>query len=350
MHEKGRGERRLDVLVPMDTIAKERTLQNAARWHARMHADECTDTDRTAFEQWRRSDVAHAQAYALAERTSMKLDRLSEDPRLRALAQLAAPPSIVDTKSIAPRQTLRWIIPAALAASVALSALVLGFVPEAWNRDTSGVAYESPVDSTRVVTLDDGSTVQLDVGTRMLVSLSPDSRRIKLLSGRAVFNVAHDRSRPFSVMAAYSRTTALGTRFQVQLGSEQVVVTLEQGSVAIDNEASVPGWHEQLIPGEQLNVDLKTAMRNKAIVDPGVATSWTRGRHLFRGTPLHEAIDEVNRYAKRKVRIGDPSLAELPVAGNFIVGDSDMIIAAFAAVLPLRAGDAEDGSIILFRR
>jgi len=327
-------------------MVNERTLQEAAGWHARMHAADCTDEDRIAFEQWRQCDAAHARAYEMAERTSLKLDSLMrEDPRLRALAQQARASTATPV-----RRTARWTIPAALAASVAVAMFCLRFLPEALDQGTATVAYESSLERPRTVTLHDGSTVQLDVATRILVQMSPDRRRISLLSGRAMFDVAHDRSRPFSVSAADSRTTALGTRFQVQLDTDHVVVTLAQGSVAVDDESATRDWHEQLRPGEQLSVDMKTAMLTKTTVDPGVVTSWTRGRHLFRSTPLREAIDEVNRYAQKKIRLGDPSLGDLTVGGNFIAGDSELIVAAFAAVLPLSVVDDGNEEIILFRR
>jgi len=327
-------------------MVNERTLQEAAGWHARMHAADCTDEDRIAFEQWRHSDVAHARAYEMAERTSTQLDSLvREDPRLRALAQQARAASAIPA-----RRTTRWFVPAALAASVAIAMICLRFLPDALDEGTATVVYESSRDRPRTVTLQDGSTVQLDIATRVLVQMSPDRRRLSLLSGRAMFDVAHDRSRPFSVSAADSRTTALGTRFQVQLDTDHVVVTLAQGSVAVDDESAARNWHEQLRPGEQLSVDVKTAMLTKTTVDPGVVTSWTRGRHLFRSTPLREAIDEVNRYAQKKIRLGDPSLGDLTVGGNFIAGDSELIVAAFAAVLPLSVVDDGNEEIILFRR
>jgi transmembrane sensor len=81
-----------------------------------------------------------------------------------------------------------------------------------------------------------------------------------------------------------------------------------------------------------------------------MATSWSRGRLLFRGTPLAEAIEEVNRYSARKVRLADPSLADLAIGGNFIAGDSELIVSAFAAALPIRAVEGGGGEILLFRR
>lgn len=323
-------------------MENERTLREAAGWHARLHAPDCTDEDRLAFEHWRRSNVAHARAFEMAQRMSARLDSLREDPRVRAMAQQAR----ADGDAHRPA---RWMLPAALAASVALAMVTLRFLPDMFAGDAA-VAYESSADQTRTVTLQDGSTVQLDVGTRITVQMSTDHRRINLLSGRAMFDVAHDRSRPFAVTAAQARTTALGTRFQVQLQTDQVVVTLAQGSVAIDDQSRTRGWHEQLRPGEQLSVDMKTAMLKKTAVDASVATSWTRGRHLFRGTPLRDAIEEVNRYAHKKVRLGDPSLGALAVGGNFIAGDSELIVGAFAAVLPLSVVDDGNKEIILFRR
>jgi transmembrane sensor len=324
-------------------MANDSTLQEAAGWHARMHAADCTDEDRAAFEQWLLLDAAHGKAYALAQRTSVQLDQLaSSDLRLRALARLAREePQVV-------RRAARWKIPAALAASVAVAVLTLHFVPDGASGDANSIVYESTT-GTRTVTLDDGSTVQLDVATRLTVSMRPDRRQIHLLAGRAVFDVAHDRSRPFSVMAADSRTTALGTRFQVELAPEQVVVTLEHGSVAIDEESDA-AWHEQLLPGEQLSVPARGSTRSKSTVDPGMVTSWTRGRHLFRSTPLSDAVADINRYASKKVRLGDPSLGNLMVGGNFIAGDSEQIVAALAAALPLSVVNDGHTEIILFRR
>ena len=88
----------------------------------------------------------------------------------------------------------------------------------------------------------------------------------------------------------------------------------------------------------------------KTSVDTYMATSWSRGRLVFRGTPLAEALEEVNRYSTRKLRLADPSLASLPVGGNFIAGDSELIVSAFAAALPLRSVDGGGGEILLFRR
>lgn len=328
----------------------ERTLQEAARRYARLQADDCTLEDREAAQSWQEEDPNHRRAYELAEQVSSGVTALSGDERLRALADEAF---AAYQPAASKQETNRWSMAAALAASIAIVAFATWQIaPRIVTEHAQTVAYETTAHDRDKVTLADGSVVQLDVGTRLTVRMSAERRQIELLSGRALFEVAHDSSRPFSVSAAGTRTTALGTKFQVQRSDEQIVVTLTEGSVAVDHadsRAAASGWHERLIPGEQLSIDAMTRQRQRQFVDVHVATSWTQGRHIFRGTPLHSAVDEVNRYASRKVRLGDPSLADLPVSGNFIVGDSEVVVDAFAALLPLRVVDAGDSEIILFR-
>jgi transmembrane sensor len=336
----------------MDPSQHEQTLLVAARWQARLHAADCSPGERAAFEEWRQADPVHAQAFALSERVTDGIDHLQlVDPRFQALLDeaLQSPAEDAGAKD-ARRQPRHWAFPATFAAGLACAMIALRFLPGALEPEDVAVAYESQTRAARIVQLEDGSIVQLDVASRMLVSLTPQYRKIELLSGRAMFDVAHDKSRPFSVSAASSKTTALGTRFEVDLQSKQVVVTLAEGAVAVDNEAGARTWQEQLLPGEQLKIDRGTAVRSKSIVEPQLVTSWTQGRHAFRGTPLQQALDEVNRYSQTKIRLGDPTLAQLPVAGNFVVGDSEAVVSAFAALLPLRVVASGDDEVILFRR
>ena len=339
----------------MELMKHERTLQEAARRYARLQAADCTKRDIDAAAEWQAENPENRQAYELAERLSTGVIALSADERyghkLRALADEAfsaypqSPPSRRNAVRV-------WRVAAGLVATVAVAAIAAWQIaPHVVSDSAQRVAYESADQERRTLTLADGSIVQLDVDTQIAIRMSDDRRQIELLSGRALFSVAHDSSRPFSVKAAGSRTTALGTKFQVQRDAEQVVVTLTEGSVAVDRADGASGadWYERLAPGEQIDIDGTTQQRLRRFVDVNVTTSWSLGRHIFHSIPLHVAIDEVNRYATRKVRLGDPSLADLPVSGNFIAGDSEMVVDAFAAVLPLRVVEAGDREIILFQ-
>jgi len=320
----------------------------AARWYARIHAPDCTGRDREAFEKWLRSDPAHWHAYANAERTVRRFDQLiEEDDGLRALADDVCGEPVTTTRR-------RWAVPAALAASliVALVAFrMVGFV----EHSAPAEVFATRSDQQRDVTLADHSVVHLDVGSEISVNIGDRTREITLTRGRALFDVAKDRERPFMVTAGRTRTTALGTKFQVQQSGERVIVVLAEGSVSVapfnqETPAEPAPWEERLAPGEQLSVEGRRAPPVKISVDTYMVTSWSRGRLVFRGTPLAAAVEEVNRYSTRKLRVADPSLASLPVGGNFIAGDSELILSAFEAALPLRSVDGGGGEILLFRR
>lgn len=324
---------------------RESVVDVAARWYARIHAPDCTGRDREEFEAWLRGSPNHWRAYADAEQTVRRFDLLLEnDPQLRALADEARGPRVIVRR--------RWKVPAALAASliVALVAVRLGGVGE---RPQPAELFATSTHEQRAITLADNSVVHLDVGSEIAVSMTDGAREITLKHGRAMFDVAKDRERPFVVTAGGTRTTALGTKFQIEHGADRVVVVLTEGSVSVaplDTADHSATWKEWLAPNEKLSIEDGRAMPVKTTVDSYMATSWSRGRLVFRGTPLGEAIEEVNRYSTRKVRLADPSLASLPVGGNFIAGDSELILSAFAAALPLRSVDGGGGEILLFRR
>jgi transmembrane sensor len=326
-----------------DVTDNDRLLQEAARWHARLQAVDCSAQERAAFENWCNRHPAHARAYEQAERVDANIDRLmATDARLQALAEQACKPAA------ARRPKLGWTIPAALAAGLALAVVAIQFSTRP-DPTTAALAYDTAAQR-RTITLEDGSRVAMDVATRLEVRMSAQRREIKLLAGRALFDVAHDASRPLSVTAASARTTALGTRFQVQSEHGRVLVTLAEGSVAVDDVSEESRWREKLVPGEQLSVDVLGSSVDKHSIDLQYATGWSRGWHVFRGTPLAEAIEEINRYAVRKIRLGDPSLAGLPVGGNFLTGDSELIVEALASVLPVRVVVGGGDEILLFRR
>lgn len=323
-------------------------LEEAARWSARLQAPDCTQQERDAFAEWRRND-ANREAFRNAERLSTLVFRASTtDSRLRAMAEqaLAAGPSAEQAPG---RGKRTWWVPASLAAGIVAAVLVLGF---GGLSDTGvDVVHYASAAAQRQIILPDGTSVHLDVRTEIDVQLGAGIRQINLHRGRALFDVAHDAERPFVVTAGDGRVTALGTAFQVyRRSSHEVIVTLTEGAVEVSSDTERGrARHQRLAPGEELRITHESDAWRKQRIDVAASTSWAEGRHVFRDSPLTEAVDEVNRYAPRRVVIADPSLRDLTVSGSFVTGDSASIVAAFAAVLPIRAAESGD-EILLFRR
>jgi transmembrane sensor len=335
----------------MNASSEDQRANDAARWYARLQAPDCTPADRTDFLRWCAEDPANAEAFARAKAIAAALSRAaSTNERLRAMAAEARATAAAQAAATRARRR-------SLAAITALAASVLAAVGIAvWQRPAA--TPESAVntvhivadDATRVVTLEDGTEVHVDVETTLEVRYGDSERQVVLERGRAVFDVAHDAHRPFSVTAGKSTVTALGTRFQVERSLDDVVVTLAEGAVTVTATVAGASREERLLPGEQLSILGRDEVLRRRTVDARAATSWSLGRLVFREERLIDAIREVNRYAAVKVRIADESLGDLRVSGTFFTGDSEAAVAAFAAVLPISISHGQDGEIVLTRR
>lgn len=342
----------------------------ADAWFARLRAPECSAAERALFEAWCDADPRHAEAYADTEELWRRLGALSEAPELMTLEReavhalreapeqetwransnvaTALPASRYNTMA---RRRSAWATSLGLAAA-AMLALALGmwfFVPSL--TDAPPLVYVA-TDQLRNITLSDGSELQLDVGTRVSAQLSSESRLIELKGGRAIFAVAHDAGRPFIVVAADSRVTAIGTRFQVQSENKRVTVTLAEGVVAVQRGATTGRASQQtrLQPGEQVSYTSEQAVWDQRKVDADAATSWSQGRLVFHGAPLIEAVAEVNRYSLRKIHLADPELAALRLSGTFRTGDASVVATVLPAVLPVRVEAGPSGELLLHAR
>jgi len=107
-------------------------------------------------------------------------------------------------------------------------------------------------------------------------------------------------------------------------------VLLPAGSVARAGEAGVLVQKES--PGE---------------VDE--ALSWRQGILVFRDMTLADAVAEFNRYNTRQIRIEDPTVAGLRIAGNFRATNVDAFVRLLEHGYPLRV-EQGDSQVVLKAR
>jgi transmembrane sensor len=294
----------------------------AEAWFVRLMSPECSAAERRSFEEWRARSSVNDRAYVATERLWQRLDGMGADEVIGRHAAAALQPEPV---------VRRW--PLALAAGVIAVLVGVGIVSQVMTSAT--VEHYQTLGQSRKVTLSDGSEVTMDLATEIDVRLSRGERNIELVTGRALFDVAHDASRPFRVDTGQGQVTALGTQFQVDVDTDQIVVTLLEGSVSV----SPPEVHRQeptlrLAPGQQARYS--NARWTRRDVDAAAVVSWSSGFHVFSATPLSEAVREINRYSATKLRLADPSLESLVISGNFKTGDAETISSAWPIVLPVQ--------------
>jgi transmembrane sensor len=173
-------------------------------------------------------------------------------------------------------------------------------------------------------------------------------RRVDLLQGEAFFEVAKDTARPFVVGAGDQRVIAVGTQFSVRReeGDAQIVVT--EGKVRVESAAAAPSAAPQVLAAGSIAQASATGtlVQRKTLSQAEELLSWRRGSLVFHDATLAEATAEFNRYNAHKIRIADPRIGELRIAGSFRSTNADAFVRLLKRGYPLRA-DVDGDDIVL---
>jgi transmembrane sensor len=309
--------------------------QEASRWLAARDAATPSVEDETAFQDWISADIRHRVAYLRLEETWRRSDRLRE------ARPLDREP---DADLLRPQRVRgRWSL--AMAASLLVGLLFAGYVfvqsQFGWNH------YETPVGGFSRIVLEDGSVVDLNTNSDVKVRIGSKRREVRLLRGEGRFQVAHDSTRPFVVSAADADVRAVGTAFSVRLHEAQRVdVLVSEGSVAI---ASARVLHSPPVQAGEVAVLMPDRLSVSRVEPQQIESrlAWTAGKLQFRGETLAAAVEEFNRYNRRRIRLGDASLAELRVGGTFNATDPESFAAALTSTFNLRVEPGAPDTIVL---
>lgn len=200
--------------------------------------------------------------------------------------------------------------------------------------------YRTAPGEHRLITLDDGSTVDLGPGSALAVQFTNQQRRVKLLSGLAYFTVAPgsaNSSRPFLVTASNGTAQALGTQFIVAHLPEAVAVTVIEHTVKVQQPGQGSHCRQAVLnPGQSVRYTT-TGLGPVHDINPDYAASWRRNRLVFDRAPLEEAVNELNRYRHGKILITDSKLASRRISGVFNLNDPDTILKTIVQNLHLRS-------------
>lgn len=288
----------------------------AAHWYNQHLAGDMTLEDEYRFRDWINRSDAHRGAYKEIDRawyvagtTASDLAR-SDDP---------VPARVGSSRS----KVFAAVASILLVAGIGW--LSLGGLPFG-ERDHPAQAFQTETGQRATVTLPDGSIVLLDSETDMRFMDLPDERRVRLLRGRAYFEVASDSSRPFVVHAAGKTVRAIGTAFEVSMAHGELTVVLVEGKVRVEDATETENGTD-MTPGRQLVIDTdrRWTLTN---ADVEKEIGWTEGRLIFMHDPLSEAVAEVNRYSTRKLTFKDGTIPDREIVGVFTAGDVDGFIKA----------------------
>jgi len=190
--------------------------------------------------------------------------------------------------------------------------------------------------------LPDGTRVWLNAGSRLTYekTYGAESREVSL-TGEALFDVAHNATRPFIIHAAHVDIRVLGTRFNLKSypTDRTTETTLLKGSI----EVSIKDRPDEKIilkPNEKLviaNDDSTLHRRDPAAYKPqmteslvnirkpaydsitgiNVETSWVEDRLIFQDEAFATLSKDMERWYGVSIHFTRPELEDLHFTGNF---------------------------------
>ena len=286
-------------------------------WLLRLKAAPDDKALRADFEAWLAQSDRHRKAHRTIEAIWQQAEEL---PAARSMR----PPVAPKTRPTPTR--MRGFYYAVAAAAACLMLLASPSIRLQLMADHStGVAELDEV------VLNDGSRVTLDAASAIAIDYSAARREVKLLSGRAFFEVASLPERPFVVAASDVNVTVTGTSFSVGVSDMAVSVAVETGKVSVSRHGNELA---ALRIGERLSIG-PDGKADGGSVNPEDVGAWRGRRIIVQEATVREVVEQIGRYMPGIIVFGDREIAERRVTG---VIDLRRPVEALHAVVDLRQG------------
>ncbi|GER06403.1 peptide ABC transporter substrate-binding protein [Iodidimonas muriae] len=328
--------------------------ENAAHWCIVMDSGQASSAEKKAFADWITKDPAHMREYNLVHALWAEAAMFGGtlDPASDVITLF---PQEVDgrAKSAPVRHRSGRLLRVGHLAAAVLIALFLGLGaivlvgddPLEWAFGPGVEHFSTRKGESRLVSLSDGSVVEMNTQSEIEVRYGRHVREIRLLRGEAYFDVAKDPQRPFLVNADQTRVQAVGTEFNVRLRDADIAVTVIEGRVLVRQFTSKagkasPSLEESLGRNEQAILNKEEAgnhpsMLKTASVVPERFISWRQKRLLFEAAPLIDVVADFNRYNSMELILSDRSLDDLSISGVFDPRDPETFARTLEAMAPV---------------
>ncbi len=295
-----------------------RVLQEAAKWFAVLQSGSASPGERQAWNAWL-EQPEHAQAWAKVERISGQFQPLVTDAAGRTAG------AMLHSRQPNRRQALKVL--SVLCGGAVLS-LAGGSLPwRQWAADE-----RTAVGEVRDLRLADGSQLWLNTDTAVDIAFDASARSLALYRGELLIDApASRRARPLLLTSREGRVRSeQAARFSLRQEDGRTRLSVFTGVVDIqlDGFATTSVSAGQQTEFGRRHVAPLSAARTEH-------QAWATGVLLADNQRLEDFLTELSRY--RHGYLGcDPRIADLRVVGAFPLADTERVLDALAATLPVR--------------
>lgn len=322
-------------------------ILQAEYWMIKLHSPDFCEEQEAEFMRWLESSEENAAAYLKAEDTWQ---------RGGVLVEAKAPAKVQE------REGSSWLgewlnfgaWPQMAMACFVFVLVGLGGYWQYLQGKTTVQYFQTSVGEQQELTLADGSVIVLNTNSKVKTVMSSKKREVHLEYGEVFFKVAHKGSN-FDVVTAKGVIRVVGTEFRVYDSEDKTVVTVLEGAVSVDDkrdnqdqtfdgDVTLRKNQEVVVEGEGAPTTLQPQE-----VDASAKMSWRNKRAVFKGDSLAIVVQELNRYFKTELRLGDAVLEKNTVAAVIQITDFETMLAMLTQALDLEAKSvSENGKEVVY--
>lgn len=251
-------------------------------------------------------------------------------------------------------------VAAAILLTVCLQILANVLYNHSGSNSSGIITVEAPKGAKTFLTLDDGSKIWLNAGSKLQYSKSfnTSDRKVKL-EGEAFFQVSKNKDLPFKVLAQGIEVRALGTSFNVNAYPDDgfVQTTLVEGSVEITSKKKFQKEEKiVLMPNQSVIFYIGDAISEKQPADLASDNeypksirkidikkkvdvyryiSWKEKRWVFEGESIENLATKLERRYDVIIRILDEELKEYKISGILEDETIEQVLSAVKLTVPM---------------
>lgn len=314
-----------------------RIPETAAEWMVRLNGPALSEAERKALSLWLSEDSARLRELEELRIVWKVAGRALSSPEMAA--------RLNDTVGLTGRPVTGWttrrsalVGALAVAASICVVVISQQDKPSGAPELANGSNVQTAIGQIQRYTLPDTSSVTVAADSVVSVNFTDGQREIALGRGELYLQVAHDRARPFTVMAGTHSVTVTGTQFNLDFDAARNVleVAVTEGSVNVGLGAGADAQKiEKLKAGDVVLFEASGDTVRRRVTPKQVA-DWRQGALHFDQTRLRDAIVEMNRYAAKPIVATDDKITTLTLTGRFEARDTASFIYALETVFGLK--------------
>ena len=293
-------------------------------WLLLLRSGRATQRDYAKFVAWRDANPQHSSAWQQLTGTlgGAAFGRLGDSYPAGYSADL--PPLDLQPAS---RSRRRFLGGAALLAASGASAAYVGNLFFPLDSLTSDAATGTA--ERRRYMLSDGSELLLDARSRIDLTYTANTRRLKLLAGAVTVTASANDHRPFAVTTAEGTIHSAGSRYMVRQQPHRTLVVAHDDPVTIETLA---GARDTLRPG--LGVRFDSVRVGMPRAELAAQAAWEHGLIDARGQPLAEIVQALRPYYLGGLRVS-MAAGGLPVSGEYPLDDIDATLRRLREHMPI---------------